>query len=261
MQWRSVRQRIRYSPIYPCLNWLRTLYRKILRILRISHWAHRKLHNDNQFFYTLSPMLLTGIHKAFNMQQEQIATGGKNLLEGHGYYEFGLFRGFSFWFSEQISREIVGDAFNYYGFDSFEGLPQTEIDSEEEFWAEGNYSASYEFVMGKLKANGSDLSKVRLYKGFYSKEYFESLQTDQFLPISICVIDSDIYESCVDVLEFIKSYIVPGSIILFDDYNAFDKDDDHGERRALREFESRNPSFRKEHLFDFGWHGVAFRVL
>ncbi len=103
---------------------------------------------------------------------------------------------------------------------------------------------------------------MKLYKGFFSKPFFDSLrQCESFLPVSICVIDSDLYESCVEVLDFIKDYLVPGSILLFDDYNAFNKDDNHGERRALREFEQKHPAFQKEYLFDFGWHGVAFRVL
>ena len=55
-------------------------------------------------------------------------------------------------------------------------------------------------------------------------------------------------------------HIVPGSILLFDDFNAFDKDDNHGERRALKEFEIANPKFIKKHLYDFGWHGTAFMV-
>ena len=103
---------------------------------------------------------------------------------------------------------------------------------------------------------------MKLYKGFFSKPFFDSLrQRESFLPVSICVIDSDLYESCVEVLDFIKDYLVPGSILLFDDYNVFNKDDNHGERRALREFEQKHPAFQKEYLFDFGWHGVAFRVL
>jgi hypothetical protein len=61
-------------------------------------------------------------------------------------------------------------------------------------------------------------------------------------------------------LDFIKDYLVEGSILLFDDYNQFREDDESGERRALIEFEKRNPTFRKEHLFDFGWEGAAFRV-
>ena len=100
-----------------------------------------------------------------------------------------------------------------------------------------------------------------MYKGFFSKEYFDELKRkEDFEPVSICVIDSDIYESCVSVLDFIKDYLVIGSILLFDDYNVFEKDDNHGERRALKEFEQKNPTFCKQHIFDFGWHGVAFKV-
>ena len=43
--------------------------------------------------------------------------------------------------------------------------------------------------------------------------------------------------------------------MLFDEYNAFNKDDNHGERKALKEFEINNPSFQKQHLFDFGGEG------
>lgn len=256
----NIKKFIKSTPVYPVLRNLKAFYRKISTPMLRE--AHRKLHNENQLFYTLSPMLQIGILKAFRMQQEwSISEGGGDLLDGHAYYEFGLFRGYSFWFAEQISRDIVSANFKFYGFDSFEGIPESETDIDPIYWAKGNYAASYEFVLDQLKANGSDLSKIKLYKGFYSKAFFENLQNDNFLPISICVIDSDIYESCVDVLEFIKDHIVSGSILLFDDYNAFDKNDDHGERRALKEFEKRNPTFKKKHLFDFGWHGVAFRVL
>jgi hypothetical protein len=63
------------------------------------------------------------------------------------------------------------------------------------------------------------------------------------------------------VLEFIKKYLVPGSILLFDDYNQVGRDNDSGERRALIEFEIRNPTFKKEFLWDYGWEGAAFRVV
>ena len=63
------------------------------------------------------------------------------------------------------------------------------------------------------------------------------------------------------MLEFIKEYLVEGSILLFDDYNQLGEDNNSGERRALIEFEKRNPGFKKEHLFDYGWEGAAFRVV
>ncbi len=247
---------IKRSPLYPLLGYLRDRRRK-----RVQARVHRMLHNENPLFYTLSPMLLVAIAKAFDIQHS-ILSGGRNLLERHGYYEFGLFKGFSFWFAEQISREYVGQNFYFYGFDSFEGLSKSQVDIDPVYWAEGNYAASIEFVTTKLKEHGTDFSRVKLYKGWFSKDLFDSLhQSESFLPVSICTIDSDIYESCVEVLDFIKDLLVPGSILLFDDYNAFNKDDRHAERRALLEFEQTNPTFRKEHLFDFGWQGVAFRVI
>ena len=246
------------------------LYPFLLRVKvwRQNEWkaqTHKKILNSTAFFYTLSPILLVAISKAFKYQHLN-RSGGTNFSEGHGYYEFGLFKGFSFWFAEQMSRDYVGNDFQFYGFDSFEGLPKSEVDSDYLYWREGNYAASIEYATEKLKDHGTDLKKVKLFKGFYSKHHFDSLRkSNSFLPISICVIDSDIYESCVEVLDFIKDLLVPGSILLFDDYNFYDgagnpKGDNHGERRAMKEFEESNPTFSKEHLFDFGRNGVAFRV-
>lgn len=212
-------------------------------------------HDGSLLFYTLSPALLVAIVKAFNLQEE------RDLLRGYAYYEFGLFRGFSFWFAEQISREYANPDFRFYGFDSFEGMPASEVDIDPIHWAKGSYASSFESVMSKLKRHKTDFSRVKLYKGFFSKSLFDSFRKNEtFLPVSICVIDSDLYESCVEVLSFIKDYLIPGSILLFDDYNVFNRDDNHGERRALREFEQGHPAFRRESIFNFGWHGEAFRV-
>ena len=197
------------------------------------------------------------IVKAFNIQLE------RKLLEGYAYYEFGLFKGFSFWFAEQVSREYINSNFYFYGFDSFKGLPKPQVDvSHQKEWTEGSYAASLEFVTAKIKEHGADFSRIKLYKGFFTKTFFDYLhQSEIFLPISICVIDSDLYESCIKVLDFIKNYLVRGSILLFDDYNIFNEDDNHGERRAIKEFEQKHLDFQKEYLFNFGSFGVAFRVL
>lgn len=239
---------------------------------RVMVWRHKRasarmtkalgvLHNENPLFYTLSPMLLVAIVKAFELHRSGSSPWGRDMLKGHAYYEFGLFKGFSFWFAEQISREYTDSEFLYYGFDSFEGLPKSQIDITSP-WAEGSYAASLDFVTAKLEQHGTQLSKVKLYKGFFSRSLFAGLrQRENFLPAAVCVIDLDIYESCVEILDFIKDYLVPGTILLFDDYNVFHKDDEHGERKALKEFEQKYSAFRKEHIFDFGWHGAAFRVL
>lgn len=50
-------------------------------------------------------------------------------------------------------------------------------------------------------------------------------------------------------------------ILLFDDYNAFGRDPNHRERKALAEFEAPHPRFRKKHLLSFGPYGEAFQIV
>jgi O-methyltransferase len=212
-------------------------------------------------FYTLSPDALVALVKSFNIQRSQLSQG-HDLLKGHGYYEFGMFRGFSFWFAEQLSKEYAKADFRLMGFDSFEGLPQPQLPREAAVFKKGDFCGTYETVTNNLTKWKTDSSRITLYKGFYSEELFGQLRKKtSFPPVSICLIDVDLYESCIPVLDFIKEYLVPGSILLFDDYNQLGEDNNSGERRALIEFEQRNPRFRKEHLFDYGWEGVAFRVV
>lgn len=215
----------------------------------------------SEVFYTLSPDALVALVKAFNLQRDARAQG-RDLLTGHAYYEFGLFRGFSFWFAEQISRDYAGPDFRCLGFDSFEGLPQPQLESEARAFSQGDFRGDYELVTGHLRKWKTDFDRVKLYKGFYSDELFARLRaTETFPKSSIVLIDADLYESCVPVLSFIKDLIVPGTILLFDDYNQLGEDDTAGERRALIEFEQRHPEFRKEKLWDYGYEGTAFRVL
>jgi hypothetical protein len=113
-------------------EWVGGVMQKLKSILKLVPGAIslneflKKIYQPPGGFFTLSPDLLVALVKAFNFQRSQ-ALEGRNLLDGHGYYEFGLFRGFSFWFAEQLSREYTGEGFRHFGFDSFEGLPQPEL--------------------------------------------------------------------------------------------------------------------------------------
>jgi len=92
-----------------------------LKSIPVLHKVVRRIRGYEPLggFYSLSPDALVALVRVFNIQQSQLSSG-RNLFEGHGYYEFGLFRGFSFWFAEQLSREYAGPSFRLFGFDSFE---------------------------------------------------------------------------------------------------------------------------------------------
>lgn len=219
----------------------------------------KDFHNRNNLFYTLSPRLLQAIFAGFRILHKD----NRDLLEKGAYYEFGIFKGFGLWFAEFTSRGITTKEFKLYGFDSFEGIPETQVDVNPD-WRPGGYAASVEEVVTHLENNAADLNRIQLLKGFFSKELFDQFaQKITFLPAALVVIDSDIYESCKVVLEFLNGKISPGTIILFDEYETpffQNQQDEHGERRALGEFIEHNKSLEMKKIFVYGNGQVAFRV-
>ena len=124
---------------------------------------------------------------------EAVQTAGLNC-------EFGVHEGFT------INRiaQYVGDE-TVFGFDSFEGLPED--------WTSR---------MPKGFFKRSSLPKVRdnckLHVGWFDETLppFKKEVKDQ--PIQLLHIDSDLYSSAVTILTTLKKNIVPGTVIVFDEY-------------------------------------------
>ncbi len=202
-------------------------------------------------FATLHPNLLIGIHRALSLLAARGQTSG-------GYFEFGLYRGFSFWFANNLAKEL-GLNLEFHGFDPFEGLPESKIDIHRN-WQPGNYACSLNQVRSSLEQWKMPLPYT-LYKGWYSAPFFSEVEGKHPLPDPmITVIDSDLYESAIEVLQMLGPRLRVGTLLLFDDFNAFAGDPNHGERRAVREFEAAHSTFRKSSLFSFGPYGEAFEV-
>ena len=144
-----------------------------------------------------------------------------------------MFRGFSFWFAEQVSRDDTGSGFRCLGFDSSEGLLQPRLESEAKVFQKDDFRGDYELVTGNLRRWKADFNRISLYKGFFSDALFAELCGRETFPkASIVLIDVDLYESCVPVLTFLKDLNVPGTILPFDDRNQLGADDAADKRRA-----------------------------
>src|SRR5205085_1239834 len=84
------------------------------------------------------------------------------------YLEFGIFRGFTLWYAQQIANLLQVPNLRYFGFDSFFGLPEIKNskDVSEEF-SEGAYACSKRKVEEHFNQYGIDWKKTFLIEGFY----------------------------------------------------------------------------------------------
>jgi predicted O-methyltransferase YrrM len=111
-----------------------------------------------------------------------------------------------------------------YGFDSFEGLPES--------WREG-------FPKGRFALAESELpvvcSNVELIKGWFDRTLPSFCAAHAGKQAAFIHIDCDLYSSTQTILAQLKPCIAPGTIIVFDEYFNYPGWQKH-EYRAFREF-------------------------
>ena len=154
------------------------------------------------------------------------------------WMEFGVFRGRSLCqFAERAPGLI-------YGFDSFEGLPET-WDSNNPmgmFSLGGNVpTAAIDGIANESAFDPSPTKStkpwpqnVRLVKGLFNESLPPFLQENKET-CAMIHIDSDLYSSCKTVLEMLEDRIVPGTVLIFDEINDYTDYRQH-EIKAFAEF-------------------------
>ena len=178
-------------------------------------------------------------------------------LEGD-YYEFGIYRGYTFWTAQQLARQLNLRQMRFFGFDSFEGLPEPDKNEKDEF-LKGEYSCSREYVEGNLDNHGVDWARTNLIEGYFSESLKPEIKTKLSMkPAAVILVNCDLYSSTNDVLGFVEDLLQDKTIIMFDDWNCFEASDDKGERRAFKEFLDSHPDWSVETFVSFGWHGQSF---
>jgi hypothetical protein len=131
------------------------------------------------------------------------------------FLEFGVFRGHTInYISKKIGNELI------FGFDSFEGLPQ--------FWRDGFDKGVFNLDNNLPIVN----SNVRLISGWFDQT-LKDFKIEK--PIAYLHIDCDLYSSTKIIFDYLEPHIVPGTIIVFDEYFNY-PGWKHGEFLAFKEF-------------------------
>jgi hypothetical protein len=229
----------------------------ILRFFRLNRIAGKVYYKVFHGFSPAGRELPEAVQKSFEIARE-------NGLLGNGdYCEFGIFKGYTFLHAQKVAGELGDDRMRFFGFDSFEGLPEPEgadviTDGHQPFY-EGQYAASRDYVTARLDEGGVDWDRTFLVEGYFNESLPSQAVTDHRIEnVAIALIDCDLYSSTVDVLNFLETRMMDGAIILMDDWKSYDEAPDRGEPRALNEFLERVPEWRCETLFDYGAFGRVF---
>jgi len=127
------------------------------------------------------------------------------------YAQFGVFQGLTARF---ITRFLPPER-RLHLFDSFEGLPEDWVSTV----PKGAFN-----VGGKVPK--VDLSVCNIYKGWFSNTVGPFAETHG-RPLSFLHLDADLYSSTMDVLRGLNQLIVPGTILLFDEYIFQGKEHEH----------------------------------
>ncbi len=149
--------------------------------------------------------------------------------------------------------EVAGTERQYYFFDSFEGLPPAgEQDGEQakEFQKNTNSPAYYDNCRASLEEFEQTISMTRcprknigICKGFFAS----TLPDFSSPPIAVLRLDADLYESTMTCLEKFWDHVLPGGLILIDDYYSWE-----GCSRAVHAFLARRGARERLHQSPFG---------
>lgn len=143
--------------------------------------------------------------------------------------EFGVHSGTTVNLISAILKEDI-----VFGFDSFEGLPEDwNISYNDKF---NKHKKGYFAVNSLPEVNAN----VKLIKGFFDHSLIPWIEEHRLEQIKFLHIDSDLYSSAIYVLDALNTYIVPGTIIVFDEFypwgrKRYDTWKEH-EYRALKEW-------------------------
>lgn len=238
------------------------------KLTMFKYKVYRKIFLDN--FYDIS---MTPVEKlrAFAVCLDFI---GVNSVNGD-YYEFGLFDGNSFidiHKGVQKKLKVKNSKFGYfdmhmYGFDSFEGLPEIQdIDkyktvSGKDKWVKGQMAFGLDEFKSLMDTFGIPKDDYTLIKGFFNEVLNDKLIEEHGMKKAAIVnIDCDLYESTVDVLEFIRPLLQTGTLLIIDDYFHFKGDQNKGEARAFNEFLEKYQYIKAIEFTRYGFGGKVYVI-
>ncbi len=179
---------------------------------RAMNYAHRRLVTE-QLRLKGVPYFPDRPDNRYELYRHVIDRSAKGPVD---YLEFGVAHGASM----RFALETFSPESHCYGFDSFEGLPQD--------WYHGITRGTFAAAGQAPAMNAPNLTFV---KGWFEDSLQPFLASATLKPQLVIHMDADLYAPTIYVLRTLQQQLIPGTIVIFDEY-WFLKD----EFRALEDF-------------------------
>jgi len=213
----------------------------------------KKLFGD--LLYTMSPRHLGlnyWFYDAFNYQFRMLNEGCSPF---GNYYEFGvgwggtLLRYLQALKKFSVDKKVDPSKFQIFGFDTFEGLPESKIPEDKHpSWEKNKFSHDIKEIKEKISSIGIDLNKfnIRFIKGDFKNSLTTSFRNEiKKFPPSIVTIDVDYYSSTKIALDWLEPILMSGTLFYFDDLWSFHGNPNYGELKAINEFNEKFDGYLK----------------
>jgi O-methyltransferase len=215
------------------------------------------------------PVVFSRIFNELETESSLWVSRGKNAASLSGkrnYIEFGVWNGFSMHQARRSISLVLGEStareWHFYGFDSFEGLPTSNLHADKHSYADDSsfISNGISQVYRYLYKHGFQRQQVTLTPGYFENVLTSELRSSlPFQHVSFVNFDVDYYSSTIIALDWVKPLMYNGTICFFDDV-AFYKGNPHkGQLKAISEFNARNTQCGLALALDLDSSGRTFR--
>lgn len=178
------------------------------------------------------------------------------------YLEFGVFNGGSLFNMYRATQKLGMNSVRFFGFDAFEGLPESAEHEDDGVWTKGFYKCTFEQMQNCLRRKGMDPDGVTWVKGWFDDTLNAATAKKYGIESpGIIFLDCDTYSSSKAVLNFVTPLIKKEVIICVDDWKLNDLDiKGMGEYRAFNEFLEANPHLSAREIPSYNRESKSFLV-
>jgi O-methyltransferase len=98
--------------------------------------------------------------------------------------------------------------------DTFSGV--AKAGANDSFYKGGEHSDTSQYIVEDVLKNKSGYASYKILKGIFPEDTADKVPTH--VQFGICHIDVDVYTSAKDILEWVWDKLIPGGVVVFDDY-------------------------------------------